>query len=136
MAKCVDPQSAVYHSGYFMHSFRLGILLLVMAIAPLGAQAPDNSGEPVRMGPGVAPPRLIRKVEPEYSPEARANHIQGSVVLLIVIDEKGKPARPHRPVRSASIAVLVAARNEAQLLPVRSPRWIRSITPRTCSLSS
>jgi len=46
---------------------------------------------PVRIGPGVAPPRLIRKVEPEYSSLARADNVQGTVVLQIVVTESGRP---------------------------------------------
>jgi len=73
-----------------MHLSRIGVLVMVIAIAPLGAQAPGDSSEPMRVGPGVTAPRVIRKVEPEYSAEARANYIQGSVLLQIVVDEKGR----------------------------------------------
>jgi TonB family protein len=34
---------------------------------------------------------VVRKVEPEYSPEARADRIQGTVVLQLVVNEKGRP---------------------------------------------
>ena len=44
----------------------------------------------MRIGPGVTAPRLIRKVEPVYSPEARADHVQGTVILQIVVSEKGR----------------------------------------------
>jgi TonB family protein len=44
----------------------------------------------MRIGPGVTPPRLIHKTEPEYSPEARADHVQGTVILQIVVNEKGR----------------------------------------------
>lgn len=47
---------------------------------------------PIRIGPGVSPPRIIRKVEPEFSPLARAEHIQGTVVLQLVVTEKGRAA--------------------------------------------
>jgi TonB family protein len=53
----------------------------------LGAQT-----APVRVGPGVTAPRLLRKVEPEFSPLARADQIQGTVVLQLVVTEKGRPA--------------------------------------------
>lgn len=45
---------------------------------------------PVRLGPGVTAPRLIRKMEAEFSPLARAEHIQGTVVLQLVVTEKGR----------------------------------------------
>lgn len=44
-----------------------------------------------RIGGGVTPPQLIYKVEPEYSDEARKAKYQGTVVLYVVIDEKGLP---------------------------------------------
>ena len=44
-----------------------------------------------RIGGGVSPPQLILKVEPEYSEEARKAKFQGTVVLMVVVDEKGNP---------------------------------------------
>ncbi len=56
----------------------------MLAAIPLGAQTPDVSG--------VTPPRVVRRIDPQYSPEARAEHIQGTVVLRVIVDEKGHPA--------------------------------------------
>jgi TonB family protein len=44
-----------------------------------------------RIGGGVSAPTLIYKVEPEYSEEARKAKYQGTVVLYVVVDEKGLP---------------------------------------------
>ena len=44
-----------------------------------------------RIGGGVSAPQLIFKVEPEYSEEARKAKFQGTVVLYVVVDEKGNP---------------------------------------------
>lgn len=44
-----------------------------------------------RIGGGVSAPKLIFKVEPEYSEEARKAKFQGTVVLYVVVDEKGNP---------------------------------------------
>ncbi len=44
-----------------------------------------------RIGGGVTAPTLIHKVEPEYSEEARKAKFQGTVVLYVVVDEKGMP---------------------------------------------
>jgi len=44
-----------------------------------------------RIGGGVSAPQLIFKVEPEYSEEARKAKFQGTVVLYVVVDEKGLP---------------------------------------------
>ncbi|MEO8049682.1 MAG: TonB family protein [Acidobacteriota bacterium] len=45
---------------------------------------------PLRIGPGVTPPRVIRKVEPEMTALSRADHIQGTVVVQLVVTEKGR----------------------------------------------
>jgi TonB family protein len=45
---------------------------------------------PYRVGGGVTRPRVLKRVEPQYSDEARRNKWQGVVVLEVVIDEKGK----------------------------------------------
>jgi TonB family protein len=44
-----------------------------------------------RVGGGVSTPIPIYKVEPEYSEEARKAKFQGTVVLSIIIDERGTP---------------------------------------------
>jgi len=42
-----------------------------------------------RIGGGVSQPSIIKKVEPEYSEEARKAKWQGTVKLTVVIDESG-----------------------------------------------
>jgi TonB family protein len=44
-----------------------------------------------RVGGGVSQPILVKKVEPEYSEEARKAKFQGTVVLSIIVDEGGLP---------------------------------------------
>ena len=48
-------------------------------------------GGAYKIGGGVSAPAVIFKVEPEYSEEARKAKFQGTVVLFIVVDEKGNP---------------------------------------------
>jgi len=55
-----------------------------------GAQ-PSSPSTVARIGPGVTPPRLKFKVEPTYTPEAQSEHVQGTVVLEIVVNEQGLP---------------------------------------------
>lgn len=64
-------------------------LVLLFARQDGSAQASNVPDDVVRVGPGVTPPRVLRKTEPAYSPDARADHIQGTVVLQIVVDETG-----------------------------------------------
>jgi len=42
--------------------------------------------------PGVTPPRLVSRAEPEYTLAAREAQVQGTVVLQLVVGEDGKPA--------------------------------------------
>ena len=51
----------------------------------------NMGGGAYRIGGGVSPPQVVFKVEPEYSEEARKAKFQGTVVLFIVVDEKGNP---------------------------------------------
>jgi periplasmic protein TonB len=44
-----------------------------------------------RVGGGVSAPSLIKKIEPEYSEEARKAKYQGVVVLGLVVDSQGRP---------------------------------------------
>ena len=48
-------------------------------------------GGAYRIGGGVSPPSVLHKVEPEYSEEARKAKWQGTVVLQLVVDDKGRP---------------------------------------------
>jgi protein TonB len=51
-------------------------------------------GDVYRAGNGVSQPKLISKVEPEYSEDARKSKTQGVVVLQIVVDAKGNAIQP------------------------------------------
>lgn len=44
-----------------------------------------------RIGGGVSAPMILSKTEPEYSEEARKAKYQGTVVLMIIVDDKGMP---------------------------------------------
>jgi TonB family protein len=66
------------------------LFLSLCADSLLAAQAPSGLDGAIRVGPGITPPRVLRKPEPQYSPDARADHIQGTVVLLLAVDEKGR----------------------------------------------
>ena len=61
-------------------------------------------GGPYRIGGGVSAPQLVFKVEPEYSEEARKAKFQGTVVLYVVVDEKGNP-RDLRVVRPLGLGL-------------------------------
>ena len=69
--------------------FALACLLL------LAPAATAQSEEPLRAGNGVSPPRLLNKVEPEYSEEARKARLSGTVVLYAVIRPDGHASALH-----------------------------------------
>jgi periplasmic protein TonB len=48
-------------------------------------------GGAYRIGGGVSAPSILFKLEPEYSEEARKAKFQGTVLLSVVVDEKGNP---------------------------------------------
>jgi TonB family protein len=63
--------------------------------AASSAQSPgsgDNAGPVYRPGSnGISGPSILTKVEPEYSEEARRAKFQGTVVLMVDVDEHGMP---------------------------------------------
>lgn len=72
--------------------------------APGGAPAQGivgtDSGTPlsvplrrVRVAPGVMVGLIVSKVQPQYPPDAREQHIQGVVVLKAIIDEEGNVSK-------------------------------------------
>jgi periplasmic protein TonB len=48
-------------------------------------------GGAYKIGGGVSAPKVIFQVEPEYSEDARKAKFQGTVVIALVVDEKGNP---------------------------------------------
>ena len=68
-----------------MHKL-LSLLLLTILCLPALAQ-----DKPYRVGDGVTPPKLIDKVEPQYTQEARDAGIEGVVQMSAVISKEGVP---------------------------------------------
>lgn len=69
------------------------LLALALVGGPVLAPQGSPEQEAVWGGSGITPPKAIHRVEPEYSEEARAAHVQGMVVLQTVIDKAGRPTR-------------------------------------------
>ena len=63
--------------------------VLLAALVPMAVVAQE--GPPYKVGAGVSAPEPIYKLEPNYTEEARANRIEGPVVLATVVDEYGIP---------------------------------------------
>jgi protein TonB len=49
-----------------------------------------EGGGPFRPGSGIAPPRLLSEVKPDYTEEARRRGLEGEVVLEIVVRRDGR----------------------------------------------
>jgi len=61
-------------------------------IADKPPSASDSAAppKPIPIAPGLAKGMLIHKVQPVYPREARANHVQGTVILQAVIGKDGR----------------------------------------------
>ena len=53
-------------------------------------------GDLVEPGPGVVPPRLVRRPSPRYPPVAERLRRQAKVRVQVLVDEAGKPAEVRR----------------------------------------
>jgi TonB family protein len=72
--------------------WRMAALVVVIAcVCGAGGAGTASAGPPGTKPDVVVPPKVIHRVNPEYSREARVNGIQGTVVLQIVIDLQGVP---------------------------------------------
>jgi TonB family protein len=67
---------------------------ILCAAAVCSAQDTTSTDAPAgahKIGNGVSTPRLLYKVQPEYSEEARKSRLEGTVMLYIVVGADGKP---------------------------------------------
>ena len=67
----------------------LGAGLSAEVQAPTPQTVADPSQTPMRLGPGIQNPRLLRESRPSYTPEAMRAKIEGVVVLEAVIQADG-----------------------------------------------
>jgi len=75
-----------------LHRFLAAFVGVCAATITL-AQAPDAPLPPdvYRTGHGVMAPQVLEKTDPEYSEEARALGLQGTVMLSMIVDASGLP---------------------------------------------
>jgi TonB family protein len=67
-----------------------GALVLPLAAMQQRSGESRGRGQVYKIGGDVKSPRLLYKVEPEYSESARAAKLQGTVVLNLVVSEEGR----------------------------------------------
>ncbi len=64
----------------------MAVLLLATASAAVGQ---DSSDQVLDLRPGITPPKIIHRVEPEYTQAALIAGIQGTVLISIVVNKQG-----------------------------------------------
>ncbi len=85
----LDPSSRRASAGIFVRcAIALAAALLIFPIA-LTRQSVHAQGKVYRMSDGIAPPQVIYKVEPDYTPEAKDDKIEGTVKLQVEITPEG-----------------------------------------------
>jgi TonB family protein len=65
------------------------IRLLVAALLLGGSVAPARAQEVFNPGNGVTLPTVVREVRPDYTEAAKAEHLEGRVVLGVVVRADG-----------------------------------------------
>ena len=70
------------------------LFLVVLAGTTLNGQPPEPK-EPYRVGGSVSAPRLVYKVEPEYTQEALNARRSGTVLIGLVVTRDGLPIDVH-----------------------------------------
>jgi protein TonB len=64
------------------------LIIAVLAATTIQAQTPEDE-KAYRIGGAVSPPRVISKVEAEYTAEALKAQREGSVILQVVVTRDG-----------------------------------------------
>ena len=82
--------------------------------APAGAPPPPDTAtiQPIRIGNGAPAPRVLKRVNASYTPEAMRAGVQGTVAVEVTIDSLGKvsDARVTRSIPLLDSAAVTAAR--------------------------
>jgi TonB family protein len=81
----VDPITNRSAAGSRLKIF-VGVAGLALALTVAASSTPTVHSIREK---GITPPSLIRKTEPQYTAEARAAKVSGTVVVSVVIDEQG-----------------------------------------------
>jgi protein TonB len=76
---------------------------------------------PLRLSSVASPPELVERVVPEYPARARAQEIEGQVVLEVVLDRAGRPEPDVRVLKSVALldAAAIAAVRQWRFRPAR-----------------
>lgn len=72
-------------------AFALAVAMSAALLPLAAAQKGKTNEKAYKIGDGVTAPSLVRKVEPQYTQEARDANLQGSVLLAVHINKQGVP---------------------------------------------
>jgi TonB family protein len=92
---------------------------LIVVLAGCASFNTRESGKVYKIGGEVSTPKIIHKIQPEYSEAARKDKLQGSVLLGVTIGADGKPKNIQvlRGLRSDLDANAIAAVTQWQFSP-------------------
>jgi TonB family protein len=99
----------------------VAVLGCAAVVSPLAAVTQERDERVYRVGPGISPPSVLHKVNPDYTRQARAAKISGVVLLSVVVDSDGT-ARNLRVVRGVDSGLdqnAVAAVKKWKFRPAR-----------------
>ena len=68
----------------------LAVLFAALATAVILSGQSEQAEKPYKIGPDVSAPRIVSKVEPTYTSEAREHGCGGDVQLELVVTRDGK----------------------------------------------
>lgn len=93
-----SPQIAVASQGSGSNGFGIGMGGGMGAGQGDGADAGTGGGYGggvMNVGGGVTAPEVIHSVDPEFTPQARAANLQGTVSIQLIVDPQGNPQDVH-----------------------------------------
>jgi len=70
-----------------------------------------------RVGPDVSPPRIIYRVEPEYSESAKAEQITGTCAGFMIREDGVPNVLPSRPVSASDLDEMPSTRRTMETEP-------------------
>jgi TonB family protein len=95
-ARLLDPRPRSLRRGWLAASLTALTALVVAAtvVTPVWSQSEKKEdGRVYKVGDDVLPPKVLYKVDPKYTQEARDAGIQGTVLLKVVVTSEGKADR-------------------------------------------
>jgi TonB family protein len=68
----------------------VAFVFATLVVTPVRAQSGKKDDKVYKMVDGITAPKLLKRVEPKYTPEAKDAKIEGAVVIKVVVTTEGK----------------------------------------------